>query len=107
MYWAKGRKTRTTIYSTQDIYRNIMRLMNEVQIPARVTHIDVTVTYLEPLDPIQLGIFDNTRLDAMSLAQAVDKMNDRYGEFTVVPALMANMDDVIIKRVPFGSVRDL
>jgi len=32
---------------------------------------------------------------------------DRYGEFTVVPAAMANMQDTIIKRVPFGSVRDV
>ena len=29
------------------------------------------------------------------------------GEFTIVPATMANMQDVILKRVAFGSVRDL
>ena len=54
-----------------------------------------------------MGLFDGTRLDTRSLAIASDKLNDRYGEFTVVPAAMANMQDVIIKRVPFGSVRDI
>jgi hypothetical protein len=34
-------------------------------------------------------------------------INNRYGEFTMVPASMANMQSTIIKRVPFGSVRDL
>ena len=34
-------------------------------------------------------------------------VNDKYGEFTIVPATMANMQDVILKRVAFGSVRDL
>jgi hypothetical protein len=55
----------------------------------------------------QLGLFDGTRLDTRSLAEASDAINDRYGEFTVVPATMANMHDTIIKRVPFGSVRDI
>jgi hypothetical protein len=42
-----------------------------------------------------------------TLARAADEINDRYGEFTVVPATMANMQDVILKRVAFGSVGDL
>jgi hypothetical protein len=29
-----------------------------------------------------------------------------YEEFTVIPAAMADMQQVIIERVPFGSVRD-
>jgi hypothetical protein len=52
-------------------------------------------------------VFDDTRLDTRSLAEASDAINDRYGEFTVVPATMANMQDTISKRVPFGSVRDI
>lgn len=106
-FWGQQRKAKAMIYTTQDIYRNVMRLMNIAPMPARVTSLDVSVNYLEPAEPVQMGLFDNSRLDNMSLARAVDKMNDRYGEFTVVPAIMANMDDTILKRVPFGSVRDL
>ena len=106
-FWGQQRKAKAAIYTTQDIYRNVMRLMNIAPMGARVSSLDVSVNYLEPVDPVQMGLFDNSRLDGMSLARAVDKMNDRYGEFTVVPAIMANMDDLILKRVPFGSVRDL
>jgi hypothetical protein len=34
-------------------------------------------------------------------------VNDKYSEFTIVPATMANMQNVILKRVVFRSVRDL
>jgi len=107
MYWAKGRKTKSGIYATQDIFLNAQKLLNEASIPARVTNIGVTVFNLEPADPVQLGLFDDSRLDSMSLARAADIVNDRYGEFTLVPAIMANMQDVILKRVAFGNVNEL
>jgi hypothetical protein len=107
MHWAKGKRVRADIYATQDIYLHAQKLLNEVPIPARVTNIGVTVFNLRPANPQQLGLFDDSRLDAKSLARAADAVNDRYGEFTVVPASMANMQDVIIKRVAFGSTNDL
>jgi len=107
MYWAKGRKTKSGIYATQDIYLNAQKLLNEVSIPGRVSNIGVTVFNLEPVNPIQLGLFDDSRLDATSLAKAADIINDKYGEFTLVPAIMVNMQDIILKRVAFGSVQDI
>lgn len=106
-WWGKSRRSHTPLYSTQDIYLSLMRLFRMVEIPARVTHINIAVFDITPATPIQLGLFDGTRLDTNSLARAADAINDRYGEFTLTPASMANMQDVIIKRVPFGSIRDI
>jgi DNA polymerase-4 len=106
-YWAKGKDTKNDIYSTQEIYLNAQRLLNQALIPGRVTNMGVTVYKLKPANPQQLGLFDGTRMDTKSLARAADIVNDRYGEFTLVPATMANMQDVILKRVAFGSIRDL
>jgi DNA polymerase-4 len=106
-WWGKSKRAKVWLYSTQDIYRHIVLLLREIKFPARVTHINIAVYDLQPATPIQLGLFDGTRLDTRSLAVASDKINDRYGEFTVVPATMANMENMIIKRVPFGSVRDV
>jgi DNA polymerase-4 len=106
-YWAQAKKLKSTIYSTQDIFIAAQRLLNQADIPALVTNIGVTVYDLQPAEPEQLGLFDDTRLDTRSLAKAADMVNDRYGEFTLVPALMANMQDVILKRVAFGSVKDI
>ena len=106
-WWGKGNRTKTLLYSTQDIYFHALRLMRTVEFPARVTHINIAVYDVIPASPIQLGLFDGTRWDTRSLTRSADKINDTYGEFTVVPASMANMQNVIIKRVPFGSVRDI
>lgn len=106
-FWGKSRRAKSLLYSTQDIYLHLVRTMRGLEYPARVTHIHIAVYDVVPVTPVQTGLFDGTRLDTRSLAQASDKINDRYGEFTVVPAVMANMEDVILKRVPFGSVRDL
>jgi DNA polymerase-4 len=106
-WWGKSRRTKAPIYSTQEIYLQLMRLFNQIEFPAKATHVNIAVFDVEPATPIQMGLFDGTRLDTKSLARAADKVNDRYGEFTLVPAKMANMKHIIIKRVPFGSVRDI
>lgn len=106
-WWGKSQKSKATVYSTQEIYYNIMRLFSMVEFPSKCTHVNLAVFNVDPITPLQLGLFDGTRLDTRSLATAADIVNDRYGEFTLVPAKMANMQNVILKRVPFGSVRDI
>lgn len=107
MYWAKGSKTKSPVYSTQDIYLHAQRMLNNAVIPSRVTNMGVTAFNLSPGKPEQLGLFDDSRLDTRALAKAADIVNNRYGEFTLTPAIMANMQDVIIKRVAFGSIKDI
>lgn len=106
-YWAQGKKLKKDVYSTQDIFLAAQRLLNNAAIPARVTNIGVTVFNLHPANPEQLGLFDDSRLDTRGLAKAADIINDRFGEFTLVPALMSNMQDTILKRIAFGGIKDL
>lgn len=106
-WWGKSKRSQAPVYSTQEIYLHLMHLLNQISFPARATHVNIAVFDVEHATPVQLGLFDGTRLDTKSLARASDKINDRYGEFTLTPAQMANMAHVIIKRVPFGSVRDI
>lgn len=106
-WWGQSKRTHAPIYSTQDIYFSCIRLIRRLDYPARVTKLSISVFDVTPATPRQLGFFDGTRMDTKSLAIAADEINDRYGEYTVVPATMANMQDTIIKRVPFGSVRDI
>jgi hypothetical protein len=37
----------------------------------------------------------------------MDKINDKYGESVITPALMMGMDDVILDRIAFGGVKEL
>lgn len=106
-YWHKSEKTRNILYSTQDIYAAMQRLMNKQPNPQPIAKLGVSVFNLEPTHPEQLELFDTSATKHRRIARALDSMNDRYGEFTLIPARMMSMEDKIIKRVPFGASKDL
>jgi DNA polymerase-4 len=104
-YYAKRSKW-LEIYSTQDIYSAATKMLSKVKLESRVSNISISVYDLKSSIDNQLNLFTGTKYDARSLAKASDEVNDRYGEFTLVPALMANMQETILKRVAFGKVND-
>jgi DNA polymerase-4 len=105
-WWSKSWNTETLMYSNFDIYYHANKLLGQVVIPGLATHISVSVYSLVPTDPEQLSIFGGTRMDSKGLADAADSINDRYGDYTLVPAAMAGMESLIIDRIAFGSVKD-
>ncbi|MEI6237678.1 MAG: hypothetical protein WCP03_03715 [Candidatus Saccharibacteria bacterium] len=102
-YWAKGRKTKSEVYSTQDIFLHAQRLLNQAIIPARVTNLAISVYDLIPTKPHQSSLFEGSRLDNRAIADACDDINDKFGEFVITPAIMMGMHDLILDRVAFGS----
>jgi hypothetical protein len=59
----------------------------------------VSVYNLLPHHSEQLELFASL---SHVVAAAMDKINDKYGEFVITPALMMGMDDTIIDRIAFG-----
>ena len=106
-YWAKGRKTKSQVYSTQDIFLHAQRLLNQAVIPSNVTNLAVSVYDLLPTNPKQNSLFEGTRLDNRALADACDDINDKFGEFVITPAIMMGMHDLILDRVAFGGTNIL
>jgi hypothetical protein len=41
------------------------------------------------------------------VAAAMDRINDKYGDFVITLALMLGIDDTIIDRIAFGGVKEL
>ncbi|MDQ5885426.1 MAG: UmuC protein [Patescibacteria group bacterium] len=105
--WAKGKSTINELYSTQDIIVQAQRLLNNAPLPCKVTNMGISVYKLQPSLPLQQSLFSGTRLDSHSIADATDIINNRYGEFTIVPGSMANMNDTILDRIAFGSIKNL
>ncbi len=108
-YWHHGHKTASQLYATQDIYHaaEVLLVRGANEMTDDVTHMSVTVFELSPCNPEQLGLFDQPRARIKALAEAADQANDRFGEFTVVPAIMARMDKTILDRIAFGNIRDM
>jgi DNA polymerase IV len=69
-----------------------------------VRNLAVSVYDLIPSTSEQLELFASP---THKVAEALDKINDRWGEFVVIPALMMGMGDIILDRISFGGVKEL
>lgn len=125
--WHHGERTIHRLYSTPDIYDSAKRLLHGAEIPNNVKLMSVTVFNLRDWDPEQLSIFDvpeskvegqKSKINVVATnirsqgarkrtSDAVDAINNRYGEFVVTPAMMMDMSGTILDRIAFGQVRDM
>lgn len=119
--WHHGEKTGYRLYSTESIYRAAKRLLAQADIWAEVRGMSITTFGLEPVDPEQISLFGTedarTKMQDVrewhsfraerQISDAVDEINNRYGEFVITPAAMMDMHGEILDRIAFGSVRDV
>ena len=105
--WHRGQLMHTELYTTLDLYRHAMKIFDAQPEIKKVSQLGVSCYGLSDYDSRQLMIFEEDSAKARKVADAADVLNDKYGEFTVVPGTMARMDSLIIDRIAFGGVRDM
>jgi DNA polymerase-4 len=103
-WWHIGRKFDVPVYTTRDIYIKALRLLNSSGYPKKVRNVAVSVYDLIPSTDEQLELFASPQ---HKVSEAMDEINDKYGEFVITPALMMGMQDIILDRVAFGGVKEL
>jgi DNA polymerase-4 len=107
--WHHGEKVGYRLYSTQSVYLAAKNLLKKAEIYNKVRGMSITVFDLAPADPEQLSLLEGERSFAAErhLSDAIDEINNRYGEFVITPAAMMDMNGEILDRIAFGAVRDL
>jgi DNA polymerase IV len=70
----------------------------------RVRNLAVSVYDLIPSTNEQLELFASP---THAVSEAMDKINDKWGEFVITPALMIEIEDIILDRIAFGGVKEL
>lgn len=106
-YWHQGRKVNTPMYTTQELYRNAQWMLNKQPEKKVVTRLGVSCYDLAPSKSSQMNLFDTDPDRLKNVSDAMDVINDRYGEYVITPALMMNMDHDVKDAVAFGGVREL
>jgi DNA polymerase-4 len=100
-YWHKGRKLPEPRYSGNDLYAEALSLLRTAPIiPVRT--IDVSCRYLSQLDSGQQRLFESDNRKR-AVVRAIDAIQDRWGDFSIMPGRMLNMPNRILDRVAFGS----
>ncbi len=103
-YWHKGQKFPIPVYTTQEIYFRARELLNLSGYKKKVRELAVRVYDLTPNSDEQMQIFSSP---THRVSEAMDAVNDTYGEFSVGSALLLGMENTIIDRIAFGGVAEL
>lgn len=103
-YWHKGQKFPIPVYTTQEIYFRARELLNLSGYKKKVRELAVRVYDLTPNSDEQMQIFSPP---THRVSEAMDAVNDTYGEFSVGSALCMEMENTIIDRIAFGGVREI
>jgi DNA polymerase-4 len=106
-FWHRGRMRSQELYTTLELYRHAQLILNAQPEKKLVGHMGVSCYHLSQSDRMQLSLFEKDFAKERSVSDATDKINDIYGEFTVVPGIMMDMDDVILDRIAFGGIREM
>ncbi len=101
----KSFKTRERMFRTEDIFSNVESFFVCQNIFLPVKNLAVSVTRLTPVSS-QMNIFEDN-LSKKNLSLALDKINDKYGEYTVVPGQMFDMDGVARDRIGFRKTMSI
>lgn len=105
-FWHRGVATSKVLFDSRDIYKEAFGLLAGCPYRKPVRELAVSVFNLTHEPSIQLDLFENTEKKE-KLVEALDKVNERWGNFVITPARMLDTDKAAIDRIAFGGVKEL
>lgn len=103
-YWVKRKMYKSSFYTDQEVYRRALYLMNQRPKGEEIRQMSITCYQLEPSNRNQFGIFEEVN-KAEWLTQAIDEINDKYGNFTISSANSLPGKRLVKQKIPFGSIK--
>lgn len=105
-YWHHGMTIPTPVFSSQDIYKYAFRLLLSAPCQKPVANLAVSCFNLAHVKEPQLTLFEDL-LKKEKLVRAVDRVNNRWGNFVITPARMLGTGGFVPDRIAFGGVKEL
>jgi DNA polymerase-4 len=102
--WHSRKAFKSSFYTTPEIFRRALLLFNQHPRHDYIVMISVSCYLLEPANSNQLSILEEVNKEAY-LTEAIDEINDRYGNYTVTFANSLGANKQIKQKIPFGSTR--
>jgi DNA polymerase-4 len=102
-FWHKGVKTKKIIIDNNDIYKEAAYLLKESPSAELPRVIAVNVYNLNLNKNLQLDIFSD-QIKKTKLSDATDKINNKWGLYTIHSARMTMDSTVVQDRISFGQL---
>jgi DNA polymerase IV len=104
-YWHARRKFPTRLFTTQELATRVFELFKSCPTAAGIKTLHINTYGLEPAETSQPQLFETPDVKRWRLTNFMDQLNNRYGEFSVMPGRMANTQTYVPDKIPFGSTR--
>lgn len=101
-YFHKSKKFNRPMFTTDDLFIKSMWIFNMRDKEKKIAKISVSCFELFPAKTSQINLFE-IEDKKRKVSNALDKINDRYGEYIITPALMMDMENLVLDRIAFGS----
>jgi hypothetical protein len=82
-----------------------MELFGESPEGLELASLYITAYEVGPAQTEQLALYESEDVRMDRIEAAVNAVNDRYGELTVLPAAVAKSKNPMRDKIPFGTVR--
>ena len=105
-YWHKGESYPNPLFSSKDFFKKATILLKETSCDSPVGNIAVSAFNLIKTNFLQLEIFEDTEKKD-NLTNAIDEINERWGDFIIKPAVILKSKQGILDRIAFGGVKEL
>lgn len=107
-YWHKSHHVAYQLITTQDIFHAARGLIDN-EAPKNsglVSLLSVTTFDFKPVNPEQMvmNLTGRPLADRSAIARAMNSVNDRYGDFALIPATMIGTDDIAGDSIAFGNL---
>lgn len=104
--WNKSELLRKTIFDSRQIYIEAMRILGKCPYCKPVHTLAVSCFALTNQEDLQLELFED-QVKKRKLVDAVDTVNEKWGDFVVSSAGVLKLKSEIHDRIAFGGVREL
>ena len=95
-------KTRERMFTTEEIFKQANQILEKAELIMSVRMLAVSVSLLSPVAN-QMSLFDDN-LAKKDLSRALDKINNKFGEFTVVRGQMFGTENMAKDRIGFRKI---
>jgi len=102
-FWHKGKKLAEQCFDSRDLYRRAAKLLQGSFLGKAVHTMSVSCFDLVKKQNTQLSLLDD-RVKAEKFIQAVDEVNERWGNFVLSPARMLGIETYVKDRIGFGNI---
>jgi DNA polymerase-4 len=95
-------KTAEKMFTTEEVYSYAGNILKNANLPMPVRMLAVSVSRLTPVTS-QMSLFKDN-LSQKDLSRALDKLNDKYGEYTVIRGQMFGTETAAKDRIGFRKI---